>query len=237
MSKQKTAILLFTRSAKEEAACKVFESSLGAKGNIRIAEKLIERAHYTAYKSHSDVLVYDSNVQTGSTFGERLANAFGEVFEKGYDNVIAIGNDCPYLDSQILQMAVNHLQRYNTVLGPAADGGAYLIGLNKSVFNKQAFTTLPWNSGVLYKTLVSSLHNGTNTLFELPELTDIDRESDFRALISGAPESREIQRFIVALWSVMAGFSVGQNACLPHTSSSILSNVIGLRAPPFCRAA
>ena len=73
--------------------------------------------------------VKKSFVQHGQDLGDRMENAFARTFESGMDKVLLIGTDCPSLHSQDLLQAFDALTNSDLVLGPASDGGYYLIGM------------------------------------------------------------------------------------------------------------
>jgi len=116
-------------------------------------------------------------VQEGQDLGERMANAFARSFEMGMDKVVLIGTDCPMLKSQHLQQAFEALSNSDLVLGPATDGGYYLIGMTRRA--DYLFKGIIWStSQVLSDTMnVASQHGLTTTL--LHELDDIDTQEDW----------------------------------------------------------
>ena len=117
-------------------------------------------------------------VQEGQDLGERMANAFARSFELGMDKVVLIGTDCPMLQSQHLNQAFEALNHSDLVVGPATDGGYYLIGMNRRA--DYLFEGITWStSQVLSETLnVASQHGLTTTL--LHELDDIDTQEDWQ---------------------------------------------------------
>jgi len=117
-------------------------------------------------------------VQEGQDLGERMANAFARSFELGMDKVVLIGTDCPMLQSQHLNQAFEALTHFDLVVGPATDGGYYLIGMNRRA--DYLFEGITWStSQVLSQTLnVASQHGLTTTL--LHELDDIDTQEDWQ---------------------------------------------------------
>lgn len=68
-------------------------------------------------------------LQQGNDLGERMRNAFQSVFEQQYQKVVIIGSDCYELTSEILQQAFIKLNTTDVVIGPAKDGGYYLLGI------------------------------------------------------------------------------------------------------------
>jgi len=122
--------------------------------------------------------VEKSLVQEGQDLGERMANAFARSFESGMEKVVLIGTDCPTLQSNHLNEAFEALNYSDLVVGPATDGGYYLIGMNRRA--DYLFKGITWStSQVLSETLnVASQHGLTTTL--LCELDDIDTQEDWQ---------------------------------------------------------
>mgnify|MGYP000517407170 CR=1 FL=1 len=111
-------------------------------------------------------------VQSGGDLGARLNKAFTEGFRRGYRRIIAIGSDCPQLDEACLRRAVDNLNDTDVVLGPATDGGYYLIGLRRPA--PRLFEGIEWStSSVLAATRVR-IHEGGLSSALLDEKDDID---------------------------------------------------------------
>jgi rSAM/selenodomain-associated transferase 1 len=119
-----------------------------------------------------------SFVQEGQDLGERMANAFARSFELGMDKVVLIGTDCPTLQSHHLNQAFEALTHSDLVVGPATDGGYYLIGMKRRA--DYLFEGITWSTAeVLSQTLnVASQHGLTTTL--LHQLDDIDTQEDWQ---------------------------------------------------------
>ena len=118
-----------------------------------------------------------SFVQEGQDLGERMANAFARSFESGMEKVVLIGTDCPTLQSQHLNQAFEALTHSDLVLGPATDGGYYLIGMKRKA--DYLFEGISWSSAeVLSQTLAVASANGLDFTL-LDELSDIDTQEDW----------------------------------------------------------
>lgn len=118
-------------------------------------------------------------VQQGIDLGERMENAFIYGFSQGYTDIIGIGTDLPELSAAIMEQAFDALHSSETVFGPAADGGYYLLGmktLHLEIFRNQAWST----EGLLDETL-SRLRASDKRVALLPVLNDIDTLEDLRA--------------------------------------------------------
>lgn len=118
------------------------------------------------------VVIYDHE-QPGTTFGERYAAAFRQLFSLGYDQVISVGNDIPALSERHILQAQQGLQSNESVLGPSRDGGDYLIALSKSDFEEKPFAALPWRTDRLHESLLQYFFKLRSVLC-LEYLVDID---------------------------------------------------------------
>ena len=181
MTKNDTAILLFSRSTNAEAAAKPL--SPNTRSARLVASFLINRSKKIAAKTNLPTFVLTEEQQHGSTFGERFANAFDDVFALGFESVIAIGNDCLTLETSDILIAAQSLKTTPSVLGATTDGGAYLIGFQKSIFQKKAFQDIDWQTNIVFNQLVHFFDNQESTLFFLPEKSDIDHLSDWQKVL------------------------------------------------------
>lgn len=129
-----------------------------------------------------DKSLFDSRftqvLQSGSDLGEKMKNAFENIFQKGYTKAVIIGTDCPELDSDIINEAFEKLSQYDIVIGPARDGGYYLLGMKGQ--NNFLFENMKWsNQNVLDKTIRRIIQNDL-TYYSLKELIDVDEIEDLR---------------------------------------------------------
>ena len=119
---------------------------------------------------------YSKKVQDGSDLGEKMKNAFAEVFREGHAKAVLIGTDCPDLTELIIREAFDKLDHVDVVIGPAVDGGYYLVGLKNncpSIFESIAWST----SGVLSETINKCKSAGLEFALLQP-LQDVDEEKD-----------------------------------------------------------
>jgi hypothetical protein len=123
---------------------------------------------------------YSKRLQKGNNLGERMNTAFKEVFKAGYDKVIAIGSDCIELTSNIITNGFTSLENTNCTIGPAVDGGYYLIGLNQ--FESVIFEDISWSTDVVLKQTKEQLRKVNFTLHELVTLNDLDTIEDLNKL-------------------------------------------------------
>ena len=118
--------------------------------------------------------------QQGDTLGERLTNATNKAFTKGAHRVAVIGTDSPWLDSTLIEEAFSAMERADLVLGPAADGGYYLLGLAKPIPGP-FLSGIAWStSQVLNQTLVVAHRLGMSASllrlgYDIDHLEDLHR--------------------------------------------------------------
>lgn len=125
--------------------------------------------------------------QVGDDLGARMEQAFAALFRKGYQRVILIGTDLPTLSEELCQQAFALLDAHDLVLGPALDGGYYLIGLKQQA--PELFKGIPWSTPeVLNLTQEKATALGLK-IGLLPSQRDVDTLDDLRALIAVAASS------------------------------------------------
>lgn len=143
-----------------------------------------KQVFYSDFLPKEDILFEDyffqKAVQQGNDLGERMKNAFKNSFEQGFDSVIIIGSDCPQITTELLQDAFEALKNYPVVLGPATDGGYYLLGMNEYIV--QVFENKIWSTATVLEDTLKDLNNLGIDYTLLPMLTDIDEEKDLNLL-------------------------------------------------------
>ncbi len=122
------------------------------------------------------------NQQQGADLGSRMHHALECSVARG-GPVVLIGTDCPALTAADLQEAFDALNNgHDAVLGPAADGGYYLIGLKQAL--PQLFSDMPWSTPEVLHETRRRLLNARWRWHELRMLHDIDTPADLRHLPS-----------------------------------------------------
>jgi uncharacterized protein len=115
--------------------------------------------------------------QEGSDLGIRMSHAAEMIFQEGFQKVIIIGSDCLDLTSDIINEAFNHLDSQDIVLGPAFDGGYYLIGMKE--FQSELFKNIPWSTSEVLPLTLKKCHTSSYQVKILKKLNDIDHLKDF----------------------------------------------------------
>ncbi|GGW43620.1 TIGR04282 family arsenosugar biosynthesis glycosyltransferase [Arenibacter certesii] len=180
----KTAILVFANSAREEIKHKEIP------GGGALFNGLTTHTLKTVENTKLPFFHCTEQQQWGNSFGERFLNAINWVFDKGYQNVITIGNDTPQLTTNLILNTHSQLTDNKIVLGPSCDGGFYLMGFHKSllkIIGEDQFKNLPWKTASLNNTLNKLLKFINGTTVSLPTLQDLDDLSDVKTLMDLYP--------------------------------------------------
>jgi rSAM/selenodomain-associated transferase 1 len=127
---------------------------------------------------------YDYLPQTGDHLGNRMEEAFAGVFSGDVEEMLLIGSDIPGLTTEVIEEAFTELLTNDAVIGPADDGGYYLIGFRKKSFEPGIFHDIVWSTSTVFRETMDKLHDALLKVHILPELTDIDTLEDLRTLLS-----------------------------------------------------
>lgn len=120
-------------------------------------------------------LVYQP--QGSGDLGERMARALSTAFSSGAESAVIIGTDCPGLSAAIIAKAFNYLHYdCDLVLGPALDGGYYLLGLGR--FVPELFTGISWSTAEVLSQTANIAKQLNLSVAYLPQLADVDRPED-----------------------------------------------------------
>jgi rSAM/selenodomain-associated transferase 1 len=116
--------------------------------------------------------------QKGSGLGSKMKNAFTRAFGLGYDKALLIGCDIPGLSAGLLNNAFRKLDRDDAILGPASDGGYYLIGFTKENFLPEVFKGIEWSAPSVFQKTIQVFMNDRYKVAFAPKLSDIDTPED-----------------------------------------------------------
>lgn len=119
---------------------------------------------------------YTKRKQNGNDLGERMLHSFKELFDQGFTRIIIIGSDCLQLKTETLEKAVALLESNAAVIGPASDGGYYLLGLTK--FYPDLFIDKPWSTDKVFAKTIADFNEQGISFALLEELSDIDDITD-----------------------------------------------------------
>lgn len=183
--------------------------SLGPEGAARLAARMIELTVNTAlshWPGPVRLLLWPPesvarcalsarlpvSAQIGADLGERMAAALSLSPEGGAPTAV-LGCDVPHVGGEMLANAAALLAAGHNVVGPAVDGGFYLLGLQRGV--GELFESIDWGSGSVYRRLSANAARCGVRLEEIETLRDIDRPDDLAAVGRDYPPLRE---FLVA---------------------------------------
>jgi hypothetical protein len=169
--KHKNLLLIFTRNPELGKSKTRLAKTIGDQTALEIYKFLLKRTQEIAVKVNADKAVYysvkvrnndiwDSSIyqkyqQFGEDLGVRMKNAFKNGFEAGYKKVIIVGSDLYDLSSKIIDNAFQKLESNDFVIGPAEDGGYYLLGMN--FLQENIFENKDWGTETVRKDTLENL--------------------------------------------------------------------------------
>jgi uncharacterized protein len=172
-SSKNTALLFFSKTAKSESKGK--KLTMSRQSNEAVTAIFIEKNRQILRGLDVPTFSFSEKNQRGNCFGERLQNAFSDVFDKGFQHVIAIGNDCLDLTENHIAQAIESLKTDPSVFGATTDGGVYLLGFQKEYFNQIDLKNISWQTNNVFAELTQL---ADNQCFTLEILSDIDSAND-----------------------------------------------------------
>lgn len=188
----KSALIIFTRNP-ELGKCKTrLAATVGDESALNIycflldhtvditspltVDKFVFYSEALRKEDRWDTSIFRKKTQKGDDLGQRMHNAFVEIFELGYEQAIIIGSDMYDLSSEELALAFTELNTHDYVLGPAKDGGYYLLGMTQP--NEALFQNKKWGSDTVLEATMTNLKDQNYKL--LAEKNDIDYFEDVK---------------------------------------------------------
>jgi len=141
-----------------------------------LAEKKLYYSEFVQNMDQFNDLVYEKHIQSGDGLGDKMYNAMKHSFGEWAGKVVLIGSDCFELNSGIIEEAFKALEESDYVLGPAKDGGYYLIGMKE--LNLEIFQNKEWSSENVFLDTLLDIKNQEKSHYLLPTLSDVDIEED-----------------------------------------------------------
>ncbi len=141
-------------------------------------DKCVYYSEYIESNDQFDDAKYQKHIQEGKDLGQRMQNCFYDAFELNFDKIILIGSDTPDITDQIISQGFAELDKHDIIIGPAQDGGFYLIGMkepHENLLNKRTYG----HEQVLNE-LLKEIENRNLSVFKLPTLIDIDVKDDLK---------------------------------------------------------
>ena len=205
LANSKNLLLIFTRNP-ELGKCKTrLAAKVGNNAALDIYKFLLDHtvsitknlyATKTVYYSEEiwekdiwDATIFDKKLQQGSDLGQRMANAFKDGFEKGFERIMIIGSDMYDLNLQDLEEAFLALEKDDFVVGPALDGGYYLLGMKK--YKNELFVDKDWGTETVLTATLANL--AQERLHLLKAKNDVDHYEDIKDIKAFEPYLKHMQ--------------------------------------------
>ena len=188
----KNLILIFTRNPELGKVKTRLAATIGDENALEIYIQLLEhtkkvalettydkRVLYSEEINHTDMweaTAFQKKLQVGVDLGVRMYNAFQGGFEDGYEKIVIIGSDLIALESSDIDKAMQKLDENDIVIGPAEDGGYYLLGMKNIPDN--IFKNKEWGTDTVLKDTLLDIASLNYHLLE--EKNDIDTYEDIK---------------------------------------------------------
>ncbi|MEI6846846.1 MAG: TIGR04282 family arsenosugar biosynthesis glycosyltransferase [Chlorobiaceae bacterium] len=164
-----------------EKALEVYETLRCHTANIAAHVDVNKKVFFSSFIPSSDIFLkgeITADLQRGTDLGKRMQHAISIGFAIGARHIVLIGTDCYELNSTILEEAFTKLERTDAVIGPAKDGGFYLIGMNKVI--PELFLGREWSTPQVFRETIEILKRLDISHELLAELSDIDTFEDLK---------------------------------------------------------
>tara|TARA_B100000678_G_scaffold78776_1_gene65226 strand:+ start:1172 stop:1792 length:621 start_codon:yes stop_codon:yes gene_type:complete len=188
----KNLLLIFTRNPEfgkvktrlardigHQAALDIYKFLLAHTAKICTPLDTEKAVYYSEEIPNNDLwnaTVFQKKKQIGEDLGERMQNAFAEGFNLGYSKIIIIGSDLYDIETKDLEQAFKVLNNHEIVIGPAEDGGYYLLGM-KQLYPK-LFKNKNWGTATVLQDTINELKKSNYKLLE--KRNDVDLYSDIK---------------------------------------------------------
>lgn len=186
------ALIIFIKNPEKGKVKTRLAATVGDDQALRIYLELLRHTRHTASQTKASRFLYYSQhineqddwpntgfhkrLQSGENLGRKMANAFREVLQH-HSKAVIIGSDCASLNTAIVEEAFQLLDQYDFVMGPAMDGGYYLLGMRQ--FQAEVFEDIAWSTDQVGSDTLLKIDQLGKSYSLLPLLSDIDYEEDW----------------------------------------------------------
>ena len=186
----KNALIIFIKNPVLGKVKTRLASTIGNEKALTIYQKLLEHTRAVCKKVDVDKLIFYSDfiaendnwngfekrLQIRGNLGGKMQAAFSEILKMGFTNAVIIGSDCLEVTAAIIDEAFSQLNNWDVVVGPAVDGGYYLLGMSK--LYPVLFKNKSWSTSAVLQQTLDTITDLQLSFYLLPELRDIDEEKD-----------------------------------------------------------
>ncbi len=190
----KKTIIIFQKNPELGKVKTRLAATVGDEKALKIYTILVNHTHTEVQKSEADKFLFFSNyidddakwnhcnlhVQEGNDLGLRMFNAINKVISLGAESIVVIGTDCFELTAEHVKDAFLALESNDYCIGPALDGGYYLIGTNRA--DKEVFLNKEWSTAAVFDEAKVNIEAIGKSLGVLETLPDVDYEEDLKTL-------------------------------------------------------
>jgi len=186
------ALIIFVRNPVLGTVKTRIAKTIGNEAALRLYKKLLQHTHdiiknipcekYIFYADEISIEdswpndIYKKERQVEAGLGKKMEEAFKKVFSNGHKHVLIIGSDCYDLTTTIINEAFVVLKTTDVVLGPAKDGGYYLLGQNK--LNAALFSIKEWSTAEVLLQTIEACEGAMLHYKKLEMLSDVDEAED-----------------------------------------------------------
>ena len=192
--RRNSVLLLFTKNVEKGKVKTRLASTVGDDKALEIYEQLLDytisitdklpfpKHVYYAWKIEEEEdrwskEGFEKKLQAKGDLGDKMKHAFQQSFEKGFEKVIIIGTDCAEINQDDVLEAEALLKENDVVIGPALDGGYYLLAMRK--MHNCVFENKPWSTEKLFDLTIKELREKGISFALLKPKSDIDYEEDW----------------------------------------------------------
>ena len=189
---EENLILIFTRNPELGKVKTRLAASIGNQNALDVYKFLLKhtqeivskvdatrRVLYSEEIINNDIWdnkIYQKALQSGTDLGEKMKNAFAEGFKNGYKKIVIIGTDLYDLEASNIEIAFQKLENHDVVIGPAEDGGYYLLGLK--CIPENIFSNKKWSTETVFKDTLNDIVSYKVHLLDTKN--DIDTVDDIK---------------------------------------------------------
>jgi len=202
----KNLLLIFTRNPElgkcktrlaatvgNESALEIYKFLLHHTANLSKNVSAAKQVWYSEEVWENDIwdnAIFDKRLQQGTDLGVRMANAFQAGFASGFERIIGIGSDMYDLNQKDLEKAFAALKNKDFVIGPAEDGGYYLLGMTE--FKDEVFKNKAWGTDTVLQDTLKDLPDLNTQLLEVRN--DVDVYTDIEAIAAFEPFLKHLKK-------------------------------------------